>query len=673
VNAPPGLLGAAVLFWGWQTELLPLAFVIAATLESARFLPWRWHFTRSEFDRLADLSTLLFVGAAVYFALTGGANRAVIGVFQWLPAIWAPLVASQALSGGVRIELATLFWSMRGPARREGTGRQGIDLSYPYFGLCILSASAANVRNGQFYAGLCVLAAWALWSVRPRHVPIAAWAGAVLAVSVLGGAGHLGLHRSQAALEATLSEWFGMLSGQQDAFRTTTHIGQVGTLKLADRVVLRVEPGGSRPTLLREATYNTYHAATWFAVESAFTEVPPQADGSSWRLRPAPATSETTTIAGHLRRGRGVLALPEGAFELHRLPAIGVKVSRLGAVTVNEGPAFIRYTVLAAQSPSLDGPPTGNDLKLPPSEAPVLTGLADDLNLGARPPRQAVAVVHAFLRKGFRYAMFVPERPPSPAALEDFLLRTRAGHCEYFATATALLLRAAGVPTRYAVGYAVDEFSSLERRYVVRARHAHAWVLAYVDGAWQDVDTTPGEWRASEAASASAWEPFWDVWSWLDFLIARWRWSEGTGTWAGYLGWFLIPLCAILMWRIYARTRRGRVRTGPAAPAAAGPGADSEFYMIERRLAALAFERAPGEPLGRWIDRIEAHCPPSVAMDLLRPLLHLHYRYRFDPHTLTAAERQNLRVTALSWLASHGSSAGDAGARVARLFPTHER
>jgi protein-glutamine gamma-glutamyltransferase len=650
-----------VLFWGWQTGLLLLALPIAAMLELARRAPWRWDFTRKEFDRLADLSTILFVGVVVYFALTGGANRAVIGVFQWLPVIWLPLVVSQALSGGTPIELATLFWTLRGPARREGTGRQGINLGYPYFALCILSASSANVRDGQFYAGVCLLAAWALWSVRPRHVPPAVWAGAVVAVSVLGWGAHIGLHRSQTALEAALTEWFGALSGRHDAFRTTTHIGQVGALKLGDRVVLRVEPGvGGPPARLREATYNAYHASTWFAVESAFAEVPPLGDGSTWRLRAPSESSGTATIAGNLRRGRGVLALPEGAFELRRLPAVGLKVSRLGAVTVDEGPAFVSFTVLSARGPVFDGRPTDNDLRLPAREASLLATLAEGLRLPGRAPDDAVAAVKNFLRKEFRYAMYVPEQRPGPGALEDFLTRTRAGHCEYFATATVLLLRSAGVPARYAVGYAVDEFSPLEGRYVVRARHAHAWALAYVNGAWHDVDTTPGEWRTVEAASASTWESFWDVWSWLVFLVTRWRWSEGTGTWAGYLGWLLVPLSVALIWRIYARTRHGRVRAEPDIQASASPppGADSEFYMVERRLAVLAFERPPGEPLGRWIARIEAKRPPSVSTDLLHPLLRLHYRYRFDPQALTADERADLRATALRWLTGHEAVTG---------------
>lgn len=656
MNTPPGLLGAALLFWGWQTGLLPVALGIALIVEGTRFVPWRWHFTRSEFDRLADLSTVLFAGVALYFGFTSGANRAVIGVFLWLPAICLPLVASQALSGGRSIELATLFWTLRGAARREGTGRRPINLGYPYLGVCILSASAANIRGPQFYAGLCVLAVWALWSFRPRHNRLAVWVSAVLFVSVLGWAGHLGLQRLQSAFEAMAAEWYGALRGRTDPFRTTTHIGQVGRLKLGDRVVLRVEHGaGRRPTLLREATYNAYHATTWFAVESTLAEISPEADGSTWRLRPPGTAKGALTIAGSLPRGRGVLPLPEGAFELHGLPAVGLKVSRLGAVTVDEGPAFVNYTVMATPEPTLDGAPTEKDLRLPPQEAALITELANDLDLRNRPPREAVTAVEAFFRSRFRYAMFVPDRPPGPRALQDFLTHTRAGHCEYFATATVLLLRAAGVPARYAVGYAVDEYSTFEDRYIVRARHAHAWALAYVDGRWRDVDSTPGEWRTAEAATASATEPVWDIVSWMGFLISRWRWSEGGGTWAGYLVWIVIPLSAVLIWRVYARTRRGRVRadSGAGAVVALRPGADSEFYMVERRLAALAFDRAPGEPLGWWIERIAAQSAHAISTEPLRALLRLHYRYRFDPRALTTPERETLRATALEWLSHH--------------------
>src|SRR5204862_458473 len=146
--------------------------------------------------------------------------------------------------------------------------------------------------------------------------------------------------------------------------------------------------------------------------------------------------------------------------------------------------------------------------------------------------------------------------------LADFFLRTRAGHCEYFATGTVMLLRAAGIPARYAIGYAVHEWSPLERRFIVRGNDAHAWTLAWVGGAWREIDTTPGEWIPTERETASFWTPLGDLWSWATYLFSRWRWSERDDRLTGSIGWLLVPLIALL-------ARRG-TRRAPLNPPAFG-------------------------------------------------------------------------------------------------------
>jgi hypothetical protein len=213
-----------------------------------------------------------------------------------------------------------------------------------------------------------------------------------------------------------------------------------------------------------------------------------------------------------------------------------------------------------------------------------------------------------------------------------------------------LLLRAAGVPARYAVGFAVQEWSRLEQRYVVRARHAHAWALAWVGGAWREVDTTPAVW-VDEDSTASVFGPLGDLWAWGEFLFARWRWSEGGDGVGQYVGWLLIPLVLLLAWRLWARRRAGPVaRAAAAAPAAAArPGEDSEFYRIERRLAEGGLARRPSEPVTAWIARIRE--------EALAPLVRLHYRYRFDPAGLDARERAALRAGAETWLAARAAAA----------------
>ncbi|MGH8056191.1 MAG: transglutaminase-like domain-containing protein, partial [Candidatus Entotheonellia bacterium] len=239
--------------------------------------------------------------------------------------------------------------------------------------------------------------------------------------------------------------------------------------------------------------------------------------------------------------------------------------------------------------------------------------------------------------------------------LEDFLLRSRSGHCEYFATATVLLLRAAGLPARYATGYSVQEFSTLEHMYVARARHAHAWALVYINGAWHDFDTTPAAWFSIEERSAWFSEPLSDLWSRGVFLLSQWRWGGSEGSLTPQIGWLLIPLVALLVWRLAAGNRVRRTGTSRTPPALVRsyPGADSEFYRLEKRLQELGLARHPWEPLACWLPRITAAQPQTAWGEPLATIISLHYRYRFDPHGISPAERAALAAHVQAWFEQH--------------------
>ena len=63
---PRFLLGAAILFWGWQNQALVFAVPMALLYEMAPSFKWRWAFDSSDFNRLVDLTAVLFVATAVY-------------------------------------------------------------------------------------------------------------------------------------------------------------------------------------------------------------------------------------------------------------------------------------------------------------------------------------------------------------------------------------------------------------------------------------------------------------------------------------------------------------------------------------------------------------------------------------------------------------------------------
>ncbi|HEV8583769.1 MAG TPA: transglutaminase-like domain-containing protein [Methylomirabilota bacterium] len=659
---PPGLLGAALLFWGWQTGFFVVGVVMAAVVEGRHLVRSRWDLARADFNRVSDLSAVLLVLIAVYQFVGTDAARAVLSILEWLPLTVFPLVACQVYSEAGVVDLSIFFWSLRRRANeRPDQPRSPVDLTYPFVALTLLSASAANVRTGAFFGGIVVLAGWALWSTRPRRYPMTVWA-VTLAIGVgLGWAGHVGIATAQRAMERLAQSWLlDLIRRETDPFKSSTALGEIGEVKLSTRILLRVEsPEGRRPpALLREATYNVYNAPAWYAVDAAFASVQPESDGATWKLGPAVPERGAVTVSAYLRRGKGILPNPSGARQLDNLLVVELARNPLGSVRVDEGLGLVRYGARFGDG-TADAPPRVLDLVIPRNEARAVARAAAELGLADKSPEQAVIAVRAWFSSRFRYSRFQGERPQSASALEDFFFRTRAGHCEYFATGTVLLLRAAGIPARYAIGYAVHEWSPLERRWVVRANDAHAWTSAWVGGTWREIDTTPGEWMPTERESASVFTPLDDLWSWATFLFSRWRWSEREDRLAGSIGWLLVPLIALLGWRLY---RRRRVATGGAAAAVAGvrpprPGEDSAFYLVERRLGELAFPRAPGESLTRWLGRVEAARLPAVTTAGLFALLALHYRYRFDPAGLGATELSELDALSRTWVDQHAPAA----------------
>ncbi|EDN72323.1 hypothetical protein BGS_0575 [Beggiatoa sp. SS] len=163
----------------------------------------------------------------------------------------------------------------------------------------------------------------------------------------------------------------------------------------------------------------------------------------------------------------------------------------------------------------LDSAPSEYDLHLPRNEKKHLMALSTHLGLPQQTPQEILKTVTEFFND-FQYSLTLNAAKQSEITpLDYFLQHSRTGHCEYFATATALLLRTAGIPSRYASGYAVEEFSDLEEIYIVRQRHAHAWALAYINERWQIVDTTPAAWISLEEEIAAWWKPIYDLGSFL--------------------------------------------------------------------------------------------------------------------------------------------------------------
>jgi protein-glutamine gamma-glutamyltransferase len=664
VNTPPFLLAAAALFWGAQTGDWLVAAASAALLEAPRYVARRWRLESVEFNRVSDFCTVLLFAIAVYLYFTFGNPRAITLLFQWMPVILLPLVLAQAWSTARAIDLSVVFWSLRrNPMRRPVK----FNLAYPAFALWLLAASAANRQDAAFYLGLTLLTAWPLLLARPRSYAAPLAACMLLAAAFAGFGGQLGLHRLQQWLEAAAPEWLAGGGARTNPYRSTTDIGTMGDLKLSPRIVLRVEADATlkTPILLHRASYNDYEGGTWIARKARFEQLAPIGSvpfdsapfgsASTWKLNDTREPVLQVTLHDD-SDGNPVLSLPANTARIEGLAASEMRMNALGAVQVELKPGFFSYRAQVGSGNSVYGPPTPRDLGIPKAEAAAVAQIANEIELAALAPEQVLATVKQFFADRFDYSTWLDKPAGGRTPLAEFLLATRAGHCEYFASATVLLLRAAGIPARYATGFSAQEWSKLDGAYVVRERHAHAWARAWVNGAWRDLDTTPPGWFLAEAAQAPFWSPLADLWSWARFRLSEWSARARERGWTQALIWFGLPLVAWLAWR----TLRGRradaaAATGQPIPDKPWPGRDSEFYLIERRMAQLGHARHDAEAVTEWLARVAAQTGLDAAA--LQRLARLHYRHRFDPAGLPAAERDTLRSEALAWLAHHPARA----------------
>jgi transglutaminase-like putative cysteine protease len=154
--------------------------------------------------------------------------------------------------------------------------------------------------------------------------------------------------------------------------------------------------------------------------------------------------------------------------------------------SVESRSAFIdgRYALLEAQRQDID-----RYLRTEGASEP-LRRLAHEIAVASRSSFEKAIALEAHLRKNYQYTYeTVPQQGYTP--LDTFLFETRRGHCEIFASALAMMLRTVDVPSRVVTGFSLGEANPLTGYHEVRQLDGHAWVEAYVDGAWLMLEPTP--------------------------------------------------------------------------------------------------------------------------------------------------------------------------------------
>lgn len=350
-------------------------------------------------------------------------------------------------------------------------------------------------RNGLAHSIVVALLTVAVFAFWPRDFERDGWLHDVFAQS-LGFAGELG---------------------------ESIELDDKGAAHLSDAVVMRIAaiaPATEVPTHWRSIAFTRYQRGTWLPqdvderqMHTDPTWLADQAGVHRRRMTPGRGSWRVTLPGRSCRR----LPVPIDACELTLEHTYGMVVDPrpdgvIGVTRRGDGrDQPLRYVIRRAttQPPNRIGRATRQRLTaVPRGRLMSIAGdLAAPLRTAAGGPEAPITAVAehcgAWLRDNRRYQL--PGRHAFAASFAEFLVGSGAGHCEYFASALALMLRHEGIPCRVVGGYLAHERDA-DGGVVVRARHAHAWVeVLRLDGTWLTIDPTPATDAVTDEAGPTGW------------------------------------------------------------------------------------------------------------------------------------------------------------------------
>ncbi|MCZ7648562.1 MAG: transglutaminase-like domain-containing protein [Planctomycetota bacterium] len=472
-----------------------------------------------------------------------------------------------------------------------------------------------------------------------------AWAARGVALSLalgFGGASVWGLHTYRGEIANAFRDF-------ATSFRARARVGFDGnprlesgmSLKRSMERVLRLHGQPAEPHL-RGLAFDTYALGRWLP---ALTQQ--ELDPVPIEELTDPRAAAGTVTATRLSDDLDLLFAPLHSAEVRPTRTRQVQRGRRDPGLLRfVAPAPYEYAFSAAREARHQGPlspPLGPEallrcLDVPLNVDPKVRELAERITAGLPDAQAKIDAVVAYLAAHHEYSLELPAMHGDPVS--DFLLHERPGHCEFFASAATILLRYAGVPTRFAVGYYAHEGLG-NGEVLVRQQDAHAWAESWIEGAgWVTVEATP----PGGLPAASAEQPA------FYRRAAEWLYDAALaiGDWWLNLSWTEIGLIAgasaagliAFLWlrEVLARRRLARPAEGYAGP--------RELTPLAARFEAL-LKRAglPCPAHLEWSEHLAA--PPAgsgrgLDLDAARAFANEYLRLRFGPDC-PAEELERLR------------------------------
>ncbi|MBM2828203.1 MAG: TGc protein [Actinobacteria bacterium] len=424
-------------------------------------------------------------------------------------------------------------------------------------------------------------------------------------------------------------------------FSDTISLREVTGVKADRRVAARIEfpgyPADISPSglYLRGATYSVFDGKTWMRPQRHRMRLP--RTGSHYTAAPIPGGTLLREADVTLEAMDNPALFVYGTTHLFEGSLGDVWTEGEGSFSLAmPGHPPLRYRIQFSQEASrasVPDPAAARRYLELPAGWDDLGELSARITAGAGSDAEKAEAALRFFRTGFRYAV-----TDSASSVRDFLFVSKAGYCEHYATALALILRASGIPSRLTAGYMGGEWSDIGKYLIVRQSDAHAWTEALIDGKWLTLDATPplGENSPFFARTGKPWIYVdWARQRWDKYVINYSLKMQAEGVAEGQLA--------------FHRTRAGIARAFGPAKALRRHGAQLGAAILALLLAAAILRRVIRIPSLNGLTAAQGGEAPlprdyaamdntgSIAADASR-FLALYHRDRFGAFPLPPAE-----------------------------------
>lgn len=484
-------------------------------------------------------------------------------------------------------------------------------------------------------------------------------------------------------------------SGRMVGFSDHVDLGAVGVLRTDPSLALRfeVEPPVNPPPAkmtfrLRGTAFDRYDGRAWARTRLPAPAVAaPTVEPHVYTLGRAPDPSHDRYLKVDLEPiDPPVVFLPPNAVAVRVRPHGEALLSDpLRLVHGAEGE--VRYTGTDSHGLSYDVFLAGDDeifteplpplqrpryLTLPPNLPDRLADLAHRWTDPEPTQRRKALAIAERLQKDYRYDLGSPSSG-THQPVDHFLFTSKRGHCEFFSTSMALMLRAIGIPSRNVTGFVGGTYNRFGHYYAVRQGDAHSWVEAYIDDipnpGWQTFDPTPAAGAQPLAPNTGLAVFLRDVFEamsqrWNHYVVgydlkrqlalfesardsyasARRRAGLDHGL-AGAatrpsvvaIGALIVVAGAYALWR-RRRRRKKAPRTDPAPTHAAAVRAARLYQELERAMNHHGITRPPAVPPERHAKRLvsEGHPFAEAIFDLTR----IYQTARFSESELAPSDAE---------------------------------